>query len=74
MNDLSQWRTLANSFPCLARMVSRRELPSDFMAITVIEALGGVLGDNGAICLPFRAARVERARERLCFGRDANLG
>ena len=43
MTDQSQWRTLATSFPCFARMVSRRELPSDFTAITVIEALGGYL-------------------------------
>lgn len=40
LNDAEAWRTLATSFPCLARMVSRRELPSDFTAITIIEALG----------------------------------
>ena len=49
MNDLTQWRMLATSFPCLSRMVLRRELPSDFTALTLIEALSGSL------------ARIERS-------------
>lgn len=36
MNEISRWRTLADSFPCLVGMVSGKRIPADYTPETLI--------------------------------------
>ena len=46
MNDLTQWRALANSFPCLARMAGWKRIPSDYTPDTLIELCRGAISTS----------------------------
>ncbi len=37
MNETCRWRTLANSFPCLTRMVAGERIPTDYTPKTLID-------------------------------------
>ena len=37
MNDISRWRTLADSFPCLTRMVAGKRIPANYTPETLID-------------------------------------
>jgi hypothetical protein len=37
MNDICRWRILANSFPCLTRMVAGERIPVDYTPKTLID-------------------------------------
>lgn len=37
MNDICRWRTLADSFPCLARMVTGKRIPANYTPETLID-------------------------------------
>ena len=44
MNDLGRWRILADSFPCLTRMVVGKRIPTNYTPETLID-----LCTNGAL-------------------------
>ena len=37
MSDISRWRLLANSFPCLAQMVAGKRLPASYTPETLMD-------------------------------------
>jgi hypothetical protein len=39
MNDFCRWRLLADSFPCLARMVAMERIPDDYTPKTLIDLI-----------------------------------
>jgi hypothetical protein len=46
MDDYSRWRLLADSFPCLTRMVAGRRIPADYTPDTLIDLLDAALSTS----------------------------
>ena len=54
MNDISRWRCLADSFPCLSRMMAGKRIPANYTPETLIDlARHGALSTSERSVLSF---------------------